>query len=449
MKVSKFGGTSLADAKQIKKVCSIIMSDPERQVIVVSAPGKRNKDDMKVTDMLIACAKSYIEHGNAEKEVSNIIARYSEIAEELGISKEIMDSISLDINNRLGMSIDNEEKFIDCMKAAGENNCAMLVAAYLRSLGVDARYVNPKDAGLLLSNEYGNAQVLPQSYENLKSLRDMPGIKVFPGFFGYSLEGDVVTFPRGGSDITGSILAASVEADMYENFTDVDSVFVVDPKIIRNPKPIHELSYREMRELAYAGFNILHEEALVPVYRKGIPVRVLNTNNPSSPGTTILPSRTNIQNPVVGIASSPGFCTIDISKYLMNREIGFGRRLLQILEEEGLSFEHMPSGIDDISVVLKESQMDDRKEKRVLQRIKTELNVDDVTIRHNLAVIMVVGEGMRRTIGIAARITGALAKARVNIEIINQGSSEVSMMFGISAKDNETAVKALYNEFYA
>jgi len=448
MKVAKFGGTSLANAEQIRKVCGIITSDPERKVVVVSAPGKRFKDDIKVTDMLIACAKSFLEKGNADAEIGRVVSRYSEIASELGLSTEITDSIAADLYSRVKADSSNREKFTDSLKAAGEDNCAKLVAAYLQSLGINARYVSPKEAGLLLSSEYGNAQVLPQSYKNLKSLRDMPGIKIFPGFFGYSEQGDVVTFPRGGSDITGSILAAAVDADLYENFTDVDSVFAVNPGIVPNPRPIRELTYREMRELSYAGFSVFHEEALVPVYRKGIPVRILNTNNPSSEGTTILPERKNIKCPVSGIASDSGFCSIYISKYLMNREIGFGRKLLHILESEGLSYEHTPSGIDNISVVLREKQLDAAMEEKIVRRIRDELVTDDVDVERNLALVMVVGEGMRHTIGIASRITGSLAKAGVNIEMINQGSSEVSMMLGVKAEDAAKAVKALYEEFF-
>jgi aspartate kinase len=448
MKVSKFGGSSLASAAQIRKVCNIVISDPERQIIVVSAPGKRSKDDIKVTDMLIACAESYFDKGSADNEVNMIVSRYRGIAEELGCHGEIIDLIASDIKSRLSASTNNRAKFIDSLKAAGEDNCARLVAAYLNAAGVEAYYVSPKDVGLLLSNQFGNAQVLPQSYENLKSLRNMPGIKIFPGFFGYSLEGDVVTFSRGGSDITGSILAAAVEADLYENFTDVDSVYTVDPNIIPNPHAIRELTYREMRELSYSGFGVFHEEALVPVYRKGIPVRVLNTNNPDAPGTTILLSRSKQNGPVVGIASGTGFCSIYISKYLMNREVGFGRKLLQILEEEGLSYEHTPSGIDNISVILKECHFSKAIEERVIKHIKTQLSVDDIAVSRNQALIMVVGEGMQRTVGVAARITGALAKASINIEMINQGSSEVSMMFGVKEEDNVTAVRAIYEEFF-
>lgn len=448
MKVAKFGGSSLANAEQIKKVCKIVMDDSQRRIVVVSAPGKRNKNDTKVTDMLIACAESFLSSGNADKEVEAVVSRYDEIAKDLGISGEITQRIKSDITNRLTLDAANPGKFIDSMKAAGEDNCAKLVADYLCSLGVNAHYVNPKDAGLLLSNEFGNAQVLPESYNNLKALKGLDSILIFPGFFGYSPDGDIVTFSRGGSDITGSILAAAVGADLYENFTDVDCVYSVDPRIVNNPKPITEISYGEMRELSYAGFGVFHEDALVPVYRKGIPVSVKNTNNPSAPGTTIVLNREKITRPVVGIAGDRGFCCIYISKYLMNREIGFGRKILHILEDEHLSYEHIPSGIDHMSVILKESQLNSAAEQRVVERIKKELAVDDITVQHNLALIMVVGEGMQRTIGIACRITGALAKSNVNIEIINQGSTEVSIMFGVKSGDLDKAIKAIYDEFF-
>jgi len=448
MKVAKFGGTSLASAEQVRKVCNIILSDPERKVVVVSAPGKRFKEDIKVTDLLIACAESYIRNGNADNEYKAIVDRYTEIGRDLGVSEEVINSIAKDIYDRFSLYTGNKEKFIDLMKAAGEDNCAKLVASYLQNLGVKATYVNPKDAGLILSSEFGNAQVLPESYDNLKTLKDIPGIVVFPGFFGYSKEGDVVTFSRGGSDITGSILAAAIDAELYENFTDVDCIYSVNPSIIPNPCPIKEITYREMRELSYAGFSVFHEEALIPVYQKGIPVRVKNTNNPDAPGTTILLSRTNITRPVVGIAFDTRFCCINISKYLMNREIGFGRKVLEILEKEGISYDHSPSGIDSISIVLNQSQLTPEKEKHIVDEFKNKLNVEDVTIMRNLALIMVVGEGMSQTVGIAARAANAFARVGVNIEMINQGLTEISIMFGVKAEESIKAVKSLYNEFF-
>ncbi|HHV97706.1 MAG TPA: aspartate kinase [Clostridiaceae bacterium] len=448
MKVAKFGGTSLASAEQVRKVCNIILSDPERKVIVVSAPGKRYKEDIKVTDLLIACAESYIKNGKATKEYEAVVERYSEIGRELGVPEEIINNIAKDIYDRFSLYTGNNEKFIDLMKAAGEDNCAKLVASYLQSQGVKATYVNPKDAGLILSSEFGNAQVLPESYENLKSLKDIPGIVIFPGFFGYSKEGDVVTFSRGGSDITGSILAAALDAELYENFTDVDCIYSVNPSIIPNPCPIEEITYREMRELSYGGFNVFHEEALIPVYKKGIPVRVKNTNNPNAPGTTILHTRTNITRPVVGIAYDTRFCCINISKYLMNREIGFGRKVLEILEKEGISYDHSPSGIDSISIVLNQSQLTSEKEKRIVDAFRNKLHVEEITIMRNLALIMVVGEGMSQTVGIAARAARAFAKVGVNIEMINQGLTEISIMFGVKAEESIKAVKSLYSEFF-
>jgi len=346
------------------------------------------------------------------------------------------------------MSYTSAEKFIDCMKAAGEDNAARLIAYYMNSQGIPARYMNPKEAGLFLSDEYGNARVLPQSFKNLTKLKDIEGIIIFPGFFGYSLSGEVVTFPRGGSDITGSILAAALEVDVYENFTDVDSVFVASPKLIKNPKAISELTYREMRELSYAGFSVLHEETLEPVYQRGIPVNIRNTNNPASPGTMITPTRKLNDCPVAGIAGDKGFCSINIHKYMMNREIGFGRKVLQILEEDCIPFEHMPSGIDDISIIVREKYMNDDKKSRIMERIAKELRVDSVVIEYGLALIMVVGEGMISTVGVMSRITKALANNKINIRMINQGSSEVSIMLGVNEADADNAVISIYNEFF-
>jgi aspartate kinase len=448
MNVVKFGGTSLANAEQIKKVCDIIIADPQRRLIVISAPGKRYKDDIKVTDLLIMLAQKHIEGGSAEDELNAVVERYDEIAKGLGLSEDITNIIAEDLRNRLNTDVCNKEKFMDTLKASGEDNNAKIIAAYLKSIGVEAQYMNPNDAGLLLSDEYGNARVLPESYDNLKSLKQKKGIVVFPGFFGYSKSGDVVTFPRGGSDITGSILAAALETELYENFTDVDSVFAANPNIVENPKPIPVFTYREMRELSYSGFSVLHEETLEPVYRVGIPVCIKNTNNPSAPGTLIAPKRETKNGPVVGIASDSGFCSIYVSKYMMNREIGFGRKLLSILEDEGLSYEHTPSGIDNISILLRQKQFDKDKEARVVQHIKNDLVVDDISVERDLALVMIVGEGMMRTVGITARASNALAQAGVNIQMINQGSSEVSMMFGIKAEDNVNAVRALYKEFF-
>ncbi|MFJ9498652.1 aspartate kinase [Brevibacillus centrosporus] len=449
MKVAKFGGTSLANAEQIKKVCKIIRADQERRVVVVSAPGKRFKEDTKVTDLLIQYAERFLAAGEAPKEKQAIFARYQEIVKELQLSAEVGGQIEAELDAVLSNQKNlSAERFMDAVKAAGEDTCAKVVAHYLRSLGEDAHYVNPLDAGLLVTDEVGNAHVLPEAYEKLAALGADRGITIFPGFFGFTKSGDLVTFSRGGSDITGSILAAAVKANVYENFTDVDSVYVVNPNLVAHPVEVKEITYREMRELSYSGFGVFHEEALIPAYQANIPVCIKNTNNPSAPGTMIVSEPPVSTKRVSGIASDSGFCSIYVSKYLMNREIGFGRKLLQILEEEGLSYEHSPSGIDNISVILRERDLTVEKEERIVERISRELRVDDVSVTHGLALVMIVGEGMRQSVGTTARAAAALAQAKINLEMINQGSSEVSMMFGVKAVEADRAVIALYQEFF-
>ncbi len=449
MKVVKFGGTSLSTAGQLKKACDIILADPARKIVVLSAPGKRYSNDMKVTDLLIMCAEKKLETGEAVNELAAVKSRFAEIAAGLGLDMEINNLIGSDLDARYSSSAADRLRYLDLMKAAGEDNSARLAAYYLKHTGVDATYVNPGDAGLYLNGDYGNAQVLPESYANLSVLRDREGILIFPGFFGYTKAGDVVTFSRGGSDISGSILAAATGAEMYENFTDVDFVFAANPGIVNSPEPIREITYSEMRELSYAGFSVLHEDTLEPVYKAGIPVNIRNTNNPSSPGTLITRSR-KMDNGryVTGVAGASGFCSIFVSKYLMNREIGFGRRLLSILEDEGISYEHMPSGIDNISIIVKERNLPPSIEQKVISRIRNELYVDDVYIERNQSLIIIVGAGMKNIIGLAAKATKALAEAEVNLEMINQGSSEISMMFGVVSENCEKAVRALYNEFF-
>ena len=448
LKVSKFGGSSLATGNQVRQVCDIITADPARRIIVVSAPGKRHSNDIKVTDLLISAASERLMGKIGASECAEAIERYRDIATELELSTEIVDSIAQDFTERLEGSIDDADLYMDTMKAGGEDNCARLIAQVLQARGFEAHYVNPKDAGLLLSDEPGNAHVLPEAYNRLRNLSDRPGITIFPGFFGYSSEGHIVTFSRGGSDITGAILAGAVRAEVYENFTDVDSVFAANPSIVSDPAPISELTYREMRELSYAGFSVFHDEALEPVYRAMVPVHIRNTNNPKADGTLIVPQCNSRKTPVVGIAAMSNVCCIYLSKYLMNRQIGFGRRLLQILEAEDISFEHVPSGIDNMSVIIREDNLPIDKEKRVVEKIRQTLAPEDISVERELCLIMVVGEGMQHTVGVAARATGALANTDVNIEIINQGSNEVSMMFGVKAADMDIAVQALYKEFF-
>jgi len=448
LKVAKFGGSSVADAAQILKVCAIIKMDVQRRIVVVSAPGKRHSNDTKVTDMLIACAEAKLAGNTAEPELKAIVERYADIQRAAGVGEGIICQIEADLRQRLASDTSHRGRFLDLLKAAGEDNSAKLVAEIFRHNGVDAHYIHPKEAGMLLSDDFGNALVLEESYAKLSTLKEAPGISIFPGFFGYTKSGAVATFSRGGSDITGAILAAAVKADVYENFTDVDSVFSADPRIVPNAAAIELLTYREMRELAYAGFGVFHDEAIVPAVKAGIPICIRNTNRPEAPGTQIVPKRQYKSGAVVGVASADGFCAIYVDKYLMNREIGFGRRLLQIMEEEGLSYEHAPSGIDSVSVVFREKDFSKEKEERVLMRIRTELGADNIDVDRGLALVMIVGEGMHYTVGVTARASTALAAAGVNIEMLNQGSSEISMMFGVQARDRKKAVQALYEAFF-
>ncbi|KIL49451.1 aspartate kinase [Jeotgalibacillus soli] len=448
MKVVKFGGSSVASATQFEKVAKIVLADPERKAVIVSAPGKRFKEDIKTTDLLITLANSVNENGYDQDALTAVLNRYKEVIEELSLDRQLLTEIEGNIKESISLYRRDYERLLDALKASGENNNAKVMTAYFNALGHKAAYISPKEAGMLVTDEPGNAQILPEAYENIAKLRERDGLLVIPGFFGYSHQGHIVTFPRGGSDITGSIIAAGLDATEYENFTDVDSIYCVNPTLVDKPHELKELTYREMRELSYSGFSVFHDEALQPVFQKGIPVCVKNTNHPEAPGTRIVLERQINDQPVVGIASDNGFCSVNITKYLMNRELGFGRRLLEILEDEHISYEHTPSGIDNMSIIVRSHQLYNGKEERVLDRIRQELLVDDVYIERDLAMIMVVGEGMKHTVGIASKATQALAKSGANIKMINQGSSEVSMMFGVDGATVDQAVKCLYYAYF-
>lgn len=448
MKVCKFGGTSVASAEQIQKVVDIVVSDPSRKIVVVSAPGKRFSADIKVTDLLIELADVSLAGGDTTEAVQKVIDRYKEIAEGLGVNQDVVAVIEQDILRRLAKDQTDEILYIDSLKAAGEDNNAKLIAAYFQHIGIEAEYVSPREGGLLVNPRPERVRALPEGNEKLCKLRDREGIIVFPGFFGYTEDGTLRTFNRGGSDITGALLAAATNAEIYENFTDVDSVFSANPTVIENPQAIESMTYREMRELAYAGFSVFHEEALVPAFRHKIPVCIKNTNNPSAPGTMIVRDRDHSVQSVVGIAADNGFSTLFVDKYLMNLEIGFGRHLLQILEEEEIPYEHTPSGIDNLSVIIRNEFLTPEKEQRIIQRIVDELHPDDVHFQHDYSMVVLVGEGMRHTRGLAARAASAIARTGANIEMINQGSSEVSLVFGILAKDENIVLRELYQEFF-
>ncbi|HEM3618433.1 TPA: aspartate kinase [Streptococcus suis] len=448
MKVVKFGGSSLASAGQLEKVFNIVQSDSERRFVVVSAPGKRNAEDTKVTDALIKYYREYVDGKDVTASQEWIINRYQAMVDELGFSANSMKKIAENIISLATLPIDDNEFLYDTFLSAGEDNNAKLIAEYFTFRGLPARYVHPKKAGIIVSSEPGNARILPSSYDKIEELRNAEEVLIIPGFFGVTVDNQICTFSRGGSDITGSIVAAGVKADLYENFTDVDGIFAAHPGIIKHPHSINELTYREMRELAYAGFSVLHDEALLPAYRGRIPLVIKNTNNPSHPGTRIVLDHTDQTLPVVGIATDDGFVSINISKYLMNREVGFGRKVLQILEDLNIRFEHMPTGIDDLSIVLRNRELTPIKEAEILRQLKTKMEVDKAEIEHGLSIIMIVGENMKSHVGVTATATSALSDQNVNLAMISQGASEVSVMFVVKTEEKEKALQALYAAFF-
>lgn len=448
MKVVKFGGSSLASATQLHKVLNIVKADPERKFVVVSAPGKREQEDTKVTDALIKYYRAYIEEGDITSHQNWIINRYAQMIKELELKNSVLEKITKSILNLATLPIDNNPFLYDTFLAAGENNNAKLIAAFFNKNGINTRYVHPKEAGLFVTSEPSDARILPASYDKIEELTNYEEVLVIPGFFGITLDDQICTFSRGGSDITGSIIAAGVKADLYENFTDVDGIFAAHPGIIHKPDSIPELTYREMRELAYAGFSVLHDEALIPAYRGRIPLVIKNTNNPDHPGTKIVLKHSDKAFPVVGIAGDSNFVSINMSKYLMNREVGFGRKVLQILEELNIRWEHMPTGIDDLSIILREKELTPIKEEEILRQLRHRIEVDHAEIEHGLSIIMIVGEQMKSHIGLTATATKALSENDINIQMISQGSSEVSIMLVVNSDQEKAAIKALYKAFF-
>ncbi|MBP3877351.1 MAG: aspartate kinase [Lachnospiraceae bacterium] len=432
-KVVKFGGSSLADAGQFKKVADIIRSDPSRMYVVPSAPGKRFPADTKVTDMLIRAYDLAVAGGDVGKQLDLIRARYDAIVEGLGMNYDL-DGEFEEIARVL-----REDPALDYTASRGEYLNGKIMSSYLGLPFIDAYDV-------IFFNEEGNLN----SYKTEKVMAQrlaQTERAVIPGFYGQGKDGKVKTFSRGGSDITGSIVAGAAKADAYENWTDVSGFLVADPRIIRNPVAIHTITYRELRELSYMGASVLHEDAIFPVRSKGIPINIRNTNRPDDEGTWIVESTARkAKYTITGIAGKKGFCAVLISKSMMNSEIGFGRKVLQAFEENHISFEHMPSGIDTMTIVVHESEFID-KEQRVVSTIHRLSQPDSIEIESGLALIAVVGRGMRATRGTAARIFSALAHARVNIRMIDQGSSELNIIIGVANEDFETAIRAIYAIF--
>lgn len=448
MKVVKFGGSSLASASQLQKVLNIVKSDKNRKFVVVSAPGKRDNNDTKVTDALIQYYRAYIEGEDLIPHQDWIIKRYQQMVSELQLKPLVLEKITKSILDLATLPIEENPFLYDTFLAAGEDNNAKLIAAFFNQNGLKTRYIHPKEAGILVSSEPSNARILPSSYDKIEELKNYEEVLVIPGFFGITQKGQICTFSRGGSDITGSIIAAGVKADLYENFTDVDGIFAAHPSIIQKPHLIPELTYREMRELAYAGFGVLHDEALIPAYRGKIPLVIKNTNNPDLPGTKIVLKHSDKAIPVVGIAGDSNFVSINMSKYLMNREVGFGRKVLQILEELNIRWEHMPTGIDDLSIILRERELTPIKEEEILRQLTQKIEVDHAEIEHDLSIIMIVGEKMKSHIGLTATATKALSDNNINIQMISQGSSEVSIMLVVNSEQEKAAIQSLYKAFF-
>lgn len=449
--VCKFGGSSVATSEKIQQIVKIMEQNPLRRCIVLSAPGKAPSYPVKVTDLLIAASQKALAGEDCSQEIRQITDRFTSIYETLDLPAEKIQKILSDIDRRLSSDKSHPGKFRDLVVAIGEDINSQLFAEYLNFIGMKASYISPLQAGLIVTSVFGDAQPIPEVSLKLASLKRLipDQILVFPGFFGYTADGDVATFSRGGSDLTGAILAEALDVAEYENWTDVDGIFSAHPQMVDSPAQIQALTYREMRELSYIGFNVLHEEAVRPVMRKKIPIRLRNTNNIKNEGTLVVTERLPSQRDIIGIASGSGYCSFTLYKFLMNREKGFGRRLLSIFEDMDLSYEHCPSGVDNISVILDQDQLKPEGVNNIIRTITEELKPDDIRTEFGISLISVVGEGLIHKIGVLAQAAKAMSSAGVNIKMINQGSSEMSIIFGIDTSDEKKAVSALYKEFFS
>ncbi len=432
-KVVKFGGSSLADAKQFRKVGDIIKEDSDRRFVVVSAPGKRNSSDTKVTDMLYQTYALAEEGKDFKKELSAIEARYNEIIKglklDLSLSKEF-ETIAKNFKAKAGS---------DYAASRGEYLNGIIMANYL-----GFEYIDPAEVVLFDDDDTFDAEITNRRMA--KRLKEAKSA-VISGFYGAYEDGRIKTFSRGGSDITGSIVARAIHADVYENWTDVSGFLVADPRIIDRPQPIETITYTELRELAYMGASVLHEDAIFPVRKEGIPINIRNTNRPQDSGTWIVESTAKKSRfTITGIAGKKGFCCVNILKDMMNSEVGFVRKVLQAFEDQNISIEHVPSGIDTMTVFVAQDEFID-KEQSVVSEIHRLAKPDLLEIESDLALIAVVGRGMKRQRGTAARIFSALAHVNVNCRMIDQGSSELNIIIGVENRDFEKAIKAIYDIF--
>jgi aspartate kinase len=433
--VAKFGGSSVADGEQIRKLRAIVEADPRRKIIVVSAPGKRHATESKLTDLLYLCHEMASMTTGISEPFGLIRGRYAAIVAEL----ELDPAVLVDID-RFG-----EELTAGCSRdyaaSRGEYFSARVIADYL-----GAECIDPAEHIVIRAN----GTIAPESYDNLGArLADLESRYVIAGFYGRDRDGNVKTFSRGGSDISGAIAARAAEAVLYENWTDTSGILMVDPRIIDNPRPIEEITFREIREMAYMGASVFHDEAILPVREAGIPIRIRNTNRPEDPGTlisTVLSEATIASTEIAGIAGKKGFSMICMEKSLMNREVGFVYRLLGILSEHGVSFEQCPSSIDSVSVIIEDDALHGLDDV-LLEKIRRQLEPDSLVLEKNLALVAVVGEGMVRTVGISGKIFSALGRAGINVRVINQGASEINIIVGVSDSDYEATVQTLYDAF--
>jgi len=429
--VCKFGGTSLADVDQMQKVKAIVLSDPRRRFVVASAPGKSHPGDTKITDLLYLCHDLARQNLDFSEPYGRIRDRYLELAHKLGVGVDmggLLDGLYSDIEGGASR---------DFVASRGENLCSRLLADFLNATFVDAAE----------SIRFGqDGQLDLRSYDVLRRKTGGDGLYVIPGFYGADPQGRIRTFPRGGSDITGAIVARAVGADVYENWTDVSGLLMADPDLVADARPVREITYREVRELSYMGAAVFHNEAMFPVREASIPVRIRNTNRPEDPGTCILPSRALTEDLIVGVAGRPNFTMLNIEKALLNQEKGFGRKVLDVVASYDISYELTPSGIDAMSVVMSDDQLNGKGE-ALLEDVRRILRPDRAELIPGLALIATVGEGMVHRVGIAARLFSALGHADINVRIIDQGSSEINIIVGVEARDYGRAVQAIYRAF--
>lgn len=432
-KVVKFGGTSCASAEQFMKIKDILASDISRRFVVVSAPGKRFGSDIKVTDMLYGAYDKAEKDQDFSEDIKAIKARYDDIINGLGIELDLTEDFAVISDNFVARAGK------DYVASRGEYLNGKVAATFFGFPFIDA-------ADVIRFNEDGSFNS-DKTNELLSNRLNGMDSCVLPGFYGAKEDGSVKTFSRGGSDISGSILAKAIHADIYENWTDVSGFLVTDPRIVENPQVIKCITYRELRELAYMGASVLHEDAIFPVRSEGIPINIRNTNAPQDEGTMIVESTCNKSDyTITGIAGKKGFVAVYIEKDMMNSEIGFGRRVLQAFEDNDISFEHMPSGIDTMTIIVHQSEFE-QKEQQVLSEIHRLVHPDTVELVTDLALIAVVGRGMRQNRGTAGRIFSALAHAHINVQMIDQGSSELNIIIGVANKDFDNAIKAIYDIF--